>query len=224
MKKKVIFIFGLSILIFFFGCNKDESTQPTNSTPKSYTITLNKTGEGLVEIIPNKSIYEANEKVTLVATADSGWQFTNWVGSIFSDSNPYFFEIDNNLNITGVFEKIFVPDISGLWGGVQYVVDLDLSQANLTKSNFSGQAKVKLTDGSTLVYSVTGHNIPPSVEMYWNKSGYYQVKYSGVWHNDATIKGAMVEDGKSYKLDIVKLNSPAKIGLRENINIGKKIK
>ncbi len=217
------FLFVLLIGISFVGCKKD--SEPTANLPITYKLNLTINGEGEVDIIPLKSSYDEGENVTLHAYPDTLCEFKGWEGSILSSENPYLLKMDGDKNIIALFERLpktYEPDISGKWGGVQYLVDLELNQTSIYDSTITGSMSVVLTTGDTLNYTVYGHNIPPNVTMDWNKAGYYQIHYTGQWEGNSTIKGVMEENGVEYDLDFVKVSGQYKMGIRARISFSKR--
>ena len=209
----------LSLTVSFNGCSEDDIPV----VPQKYILTVNSTGNGSFQVIPNKTEYDPGETVTLTASADTGWKFINWIGSILETDNPILIEVNNNMTITAVFERSYEPDITGIWGGIEYIITLILQQPSLTSSSFTGQAIAPLTTGDTLIYSVNGSNTPPTVQMTWNKTGYYQVTYNGVYVNETTLDGSMTEDGITYDLDFVKVSGKYVASDKPRLNIGKRL-
>ena len=212
MKAFAIFIFfGFLIL----GCDATEP-EPT------YTLTLSISGDGSCQINPDKTQYNKDESVSLIASPDSGWGFVSWVGNLNSQDNPVNIIMNGNKNITAIFGETYLPEITGQWGGVQWIITLDLVQETVFNSYFIGQMVAELIGGGTLEYSVTGHNTPPNVSMTMTKTGYYPLNYIGVWLNESTIDGNIEENNIFYELDLVKVGGIPIPNNRAKINIGKK--
>ena len=127
-------------------------------------------GQGQCEITPTKTAYEENENVTLKATANQGWKFKDWEGSILTTDNPVLLKMDGNKTIVAVFIQTYEPDISGKWASVQAYINLELNQPSIYDSNFTGKMNAKLTTGDTVYYSVSGYNTPNKIKMNWNRS------------------------------------------------------
>ena len=70
-----------------------------------YTLTVQKEGNGLVDVDPVKPEYNLDELVELTATADPGWTFTGWSGGASGSDNPLTVTMDENKTITATFTK-----------------------------------------------------------------------------------------------------------------------
>ena len=208
------------MVAYLIGCSKDEKL---TETPPTFVLTLQASGNGNCEAIPSKTTYDRGEKVTIIATADSGNMFVDWLGSIIDTTNPLLIEMNSNLNITGRFQKIYIPNVSGKWSGVQYFINLTLSQPYNNASAFTGEAKAYLNTGDSIIYIVNGINTPPTIEMHWNKSGYYPVNYTGTWVNKNSFNGKIEENGVEYNLGFVKFQSIQEFSNRVPVSIGKKL-
>jgi outer membrane protein assembly factor BamB len=75
--------------------------------PLTYTITVNKTGLGIVEKNPDKPLYNSGESVTLTATPSIGYHFVDWKGDVtqgHETDNPLTVTMDVYKTITATFE------------------------------------------------------------------------------------------------------------------------
>lgn len=73
------------------------------------TFTLNVTAtNGAVSVSPQKTAYQAGEKVTLTATPQQGWRFVGWSGDLTGSSNPAELTMTKNSVVTAQFEEITV--------------------------------------------------------------------------------------------------------------------
>src|SRR5690625_4702208 len=72
---------------------------------QSFSITVQVEGEGNVTLNPDKEEYEYGEEIDATAEAEEGWIFSHWEGDITDDENPINIIVDNNKNITAVFEE-----------------------------------------------------------------------------------------------------------------------
>jgi len=79
-------------------------------------LVINLDGDGTVDKSPNQSTYHYSDVVTLTATVDPGWTFSDWSGDLISSDNPDTFIIVGNTTITATFSKeeftIFIPLVS----------------------------------------------------------------------------------------------------------------
>jgi hypothetical protein len=71
---------------------------------RSLTILTN--GSGSIAANPSNPVYPENAVVTLTATANAGWQFNGWSGSISGSTNPTNVLMDTDKTITGNFSQI----------------------------------------------------------------------------------------------------------------------
>jgi len=79
----------------------------TATFAQSFTITtsVNPTGGGTVTLNPNKATYQPGEQVQVTATANSGFSFTNWSGSLSSTNPTETVTVNGNLNIVANFSS-----------------------------------------------------------------------------------------------------------------------
>jgi uncharacterized repeat protein (TIGR02543 family) len=131
--------------------NLSGSTNPTSITmngPKSvvanftqnqYTLTINisPANSGSVLKNPNKSTYVYGEQVSLTATANAGYAFSNWSGGASGSSNPITITIDGSKTVTASFtaETISTPSVptgpAGGVTGVSYTYSTGGSSSNI---------------------------------------------------------------------------------------------
>ena len=76
-------------------------------TQDEYALIVNVSpaGSGTITIDPVKTTYHYGDVVTLTATADPGWTFSNWSGDASGNENPLTVTIHGNANITGTFTQ-----------------------------------------------------------------------------------------------------------------------
>ena len=79
-----------------------------------YTLTVNTIGQGSVTLDPPGGVYEAGTLVTLTATADRYWEFSQWSGDLTGSANPKTISMDTKKNITATFVEA-PPDFDYLW-------------------------------------------------------------------------------------------------------------
>ena len=139
-----------------------------NFTQNQYTLTVNiaPSGSGLITKVPDKTTYVYGDVVTLTATANAGYTFSNWSGDATGSTNPVTVTINGNKNVTANFTQNqytltvnIAPSGSGLitkvpdkttyvYGDV--VTLTATANAGYTFSNWSGDAT-----GSTNPVTVT---------------------------------------------------------------------
>jgi Divergent InlB B-repeat domain len=80
--------------------NQDYTVYAVN---KLLSITINIVGSGNVETDPDKDYYSKGSLITMTATANSGWLFSEWSGELDSSDNPERISINSDMTITAVF-------------------------------------------------------------------------------------------------------------------------
>jgi hypothetical protein len=70
-----------------------------------YSLTVNVDGSGDVALDPAGGIYQYGQVVTMTATADPGWTFSDWSGDLTSTINPVQITIDGNKVVTATFTQ-----------------------------------------------------------------------------------------------------------------------
>lgn len=108
----------------------------------TYTLDVQKNGEGIVSKTPDKEEYEHGEMIELNATPTTGWSFVNWFknGEYYSDSSRVIYQIDENV----VFRALFEAD--------GYILSLDkLGRGEVSKT----PDKTAYLYGETVTISAT---------------------------------------------------------------------
>jgi hypothetical protein len=72
----------------------------------TYTLEIQKDGEGAISKTPDKEEYEHGETIELNATPTTGWSFINWQknGEYYSYNSRVIYQIDENVVFTALFE------------------------------------------------------------------------------------------------------------------------
>ena len=83
--------------------NQSNQNYTINTVNKLLSITINIVGSGNVEIDPEKDYYAKGSLITMTATANSGWLFSEWSGGLDSSDNPEKISINSDMTITAVF-------------------------------------------------------------------------------------------------------------------------
>jgi hypothetical protein len=195
---KSFFVLLLTILLVW-GCE-----------PENYKLNVTVEGQGSFEVYPNKSEYEEGETVTLTATADTGWEFRRWDGSLFtSKENPMKLNMDSEKSVRLIFDIPIEPNLTGTWESLQYLITFTINQPDPFEKEIEGRMKVITIYGNTLSYEVAGQNLSPDVKMKCTRNGYYDVYFNGTFTNENSIDGRLVEAGTVYDCDLVRMtNSP----------------
>lgn len=80
---------------------------------REYPLTIETNGEGTVgeEVIQAKSTdYPHGTMVELTALADHEWGFRAWKGAVNSTENPLTVQVENDMEITAVFNECVIDD------------------------------------------------------------------------------------------------------------------
>ena len=80
-----------------------DQTVTANFEQKEFFITLDIIGDGSINVEPEKTAYHYGDVVTLTASADPGWTFTNWSGDLTGSDNPQTLELTGNATVTANF-------------------------------------------------------------------------------------------------------------------------
>lgn len=73
-------------------------------------LDVEKQGLGEVLIEPEKEVYLEEDEITLTAEPEEEWEFEEWRGDLESEENPVTLELEQDMNITAVFEGGGVGD------------------------------------------------------------------------------------------------------------------
>ncbi|KPK03064.1 MAG: hypothetical protein AMJ56_20175 [Anaerolineae bacterium SG8_19] len=109
-------------IVSWTGTDNDGSTASTNSLtmPNSsrtvavnylqdgvteFTLTINVDGQGTVDKDPDQATYNFGDVVTMTATANAGWIFSDWSGDVVSTANPVQITMDGNKLVTATFKE-----------------------------------------------------------------------------------------------------------------------
>ena len=74
-------------------------------TTYSLSVNVSPQGAGTVSLNPPGGVYTAGTQVTLTATANSGYVFSNWTGALSGTTNPATIIMDSNKTVTAVFTQ-----------------------------------------------------------------------------------------------------------------------
>ncbi|HEU4390686.1 MAG TPA: immunoglobulin domain-containing protein, partial [Blastocatellia bacterium] len=71
-----------------------------------FALTLSTQGSGTIQANPSATTYPPGTTVQLTAVAATGWQFSNWTGSLSGNNNPDTIVMDGPRSVTAVFTEI----------------------------------------------------------------------------------------------------------------------
>jgi uncharacterized repeat protein (TIGR01451 family)/uncharacterized repeat protein (TIGR02543 family) len=72
---------------------------------EAYTLTVTTIGSGTVVTEPARSVYASGEVVTLTATANPGWTFTDWSGDLIGSTTPVTLTMNRDKAVTATFTQ-----------------------------------------------------------------------------------------------------------------------
>jgi peptidyl-prolyl cis-trans isomerase B (cyclophilin B) len=136
-------------MLFFPGCltGTDSETDTDDTTDTQYTLTTAKEGEG--ELDNNGGTYDSDEEVTLTATPEDGWYFSNWTGdvpdSVDATENEITITMDTDKELNAVFKanpKVLLETSMG-----NITIELDMTKAPVTVKNFLQYVESGFYDG-----------------------------------------------------------------------------
>jgi len=105
---KICYSFSPSSLSYS-NLTSDQSNQDYTGARIQYTLTINSGGGGTTEPSPGSHDYDCGRLVEITATADSGYEFSNWSGDVpsgYENDNPLIFTMESDNSITANFSRI----------------------------------------------------------------------------------------------------------------------
>ena len=72
---------------------------------RTFTLTIDKVGEGTVDKMPDQPIYRIGTIVTVTATPETGWTFTGWSGGGCTGTDPCTVTMNGNVTVTANFSQ-----------------------------------------------------------------------------------------------------------------------
>jgi LmbE family N-acetylglucosaminyl deacetylase len=119
-------------------------------TQYSLTVNVSPSGAGSVSKNPNKSTYLEGEQVTLTATANTGYAFSNWTGDASGIQNPVVITMNGN--------KTVEADFAAIPGNLSVTPSDGLSASGTQGGPFSPSSKtytLQNTGGTAINWSVS---------------------------------------------------------------------
>ncbi len=98
------------------------------SGPQQYTLTVNISGTGTVDLNPTGGIYDEGTVVTLTANPGSNWVFSSWSGDLSGTNNPETITMNSDKNVTATF-TYEVGEVTGLWSSSEELASAPISGA-----------------------------------------------------------------------------------------------
>ncbi len=81
-----------------------------------YDLTINIDGEGSTDPAEGTHTYEEGEEVTITASAADGWEFVEWTGDESGTETDITVTVDEDMEITAVFEEVEEEEEDGIPG------------------------------------------------------------------------------------------------------------
>ena len=83
--------------------NDTTATDFTVTAATLYTLTINTSGMGDVDLDPPGGVYVDGTVVTMSAMAETGWEFVGWSGDVNGMTNPATVTMDTDKGVTATF-------------------------------------------------------------------------------------------------------------------------
>ncbi|MCG8606506.1 IPT/TIG domain-containing protein, partial [bacterium] len=120
-------------------------------------LTVNKDGEGSVDLNPDGGLYEDDELVMLQANPAEGWVFVGWDEDLTGSENPTSLIMDSNKNVTARFDLVaplvaFFTPSSGQIGMEVTITGLNFTNPSVFFNNI--EATVVAVDSDTLIRAI----------------------------------------------------------------------
>lgn len=100
-----LWVMSLLLVIGIAGCDKDDSPTAPNGDTYTVAASSNPAAGGSTE---GAGGYDDDASVTLVATSNSGYTFTNWTGNdaILATSSSYTFTVTADVTVVANFHAV----------------------------------------------------------------------------------------------------------------------
>jgi len=120
----------------------DDVAINTESTPETYTLTVNIVGNGDVTIDPDLTTYTAGTEVELTAVADPGWTFSGWSDDLSGSINPETVTMDSDYTVTATFTE-------------ETAVTYTITASAGAGGQISPTGEVTVTEGDDQMFTIT---------------------------------------------------------------------
>jgi len=117
-----------------------------------FSLSVSVEGGGNVSLDPAGGVYDSGTRVTLTATPDAGFDFSNWTGDLSGSTSPSeVITMDANKNMTAVFK----PKAGGGGGGDLKFTPLADAYVKSSRpgSNYGSSTVLRARQASTIFYS-----------------------------------------------------------------------
>jgi hypothetical protein len=132
-----------------------------------YTLTVNTSGQGSVDLNPPGGIYNHGTTVQLTANAATGWHFDAWSGDLSGSANPATITMNGNRTVTATFGLLGDLNCDGTLGFgdinpfVLAISDAGIYQTtyplcNILHGDFNGDGSVGFADINPFVAALSG--------------------------------------------------------------------
>src|SRR3989344_1794864 len=91
------------------GATNDPCSLTIPVNPLTYTLSTPTPSNGSISKSPNQTTFNQDDRVTLTATPNSGYQFGSWSGDASGTVNPLDIIMNGNKSITAIFTQIVTP-------------------------------------------------------------------------------------------------------------------
>ena len=88
--------------VIIMNCNKSVTA---HFIQNQYSLNVSIIGNGTVVKEPNQTFYVYGDVVNLTSLPESGWIFDHWEGDLSGNENPAFVTINDNIEVTAVFNE-----------------------------------------------------------------------------------------------------------------------
>lgn len=91
---------------------QEDALVSANFTTTPYTVMINASSRGTVNVSPQKSVYSPQEEITLMAMPRDGYRFVRWVVTTteqrFYTENPLMLIVEENTTIAAEYEEVII--------------------------------------------------------------------------------------------------------------------
>ena len=165
-------------------------TVTANFALEDYSLTVNTSGSGSVDVSPVQTFYHNGDVVSLTAIPAAGYTFDGWSGSLGGNTNPTTITISGNMSITANFSQYTQVPL-GLDGSVSSTAADDVSTIQIPHTTGTGTDRLMLVGvswncGTTdrTISSVTftpANGIATSLTSVLKQQAGTQLRYSAIY-------------------------------------------